>query len=96
VKTTAKIRELNPFWLVIAIGLCLRLAIASLLPPGYDESYYLFYGRYLSLSFFDHPPAVGAWSWLGQQLGDGVLALRTPSVISYTVALITLAEATNN
>ena len=29
------------------------------LPPGYDEAFYLFYGRYPNLSYLDHPVGVG-------------------------------------
>lgn len=82
------------FWWIILAGFLARLAIASILPPGYDEAYYLFYGRNLDFSFFDHPLAVGIWSWIGQRLGDGVLPLRLPSVISYTISLILLGDAT--
>lgn len=73
--------------LLLLVGLVFRLLLAALLPPGYDEAYYLFYGRNPSLSYFDHPMAVGVWSWLGQRLGDSPLTLRLPSVLSYTAAL---------
>jgi 4-amino-4-deoxy-L-arabinose transferase-like glycosyltransferase len=65
-----------------------------ILPPGYDEAYYHFYGRHLALSYFDHPAAVGIWSWAGHRLGGSIQALRIPSLLSYTVALALLASAT--
>ena len=80
--------------LLLGIGLLVRLLLACVLPPGYDEAYYVFYGRHLDLSYYDHPLAVGLWSWLGQQLGGSVLALRLPSVLSYTLALALLGAAT--
>jgi len=80
--------------ILLATSFGLRLALAALMPPGYDEVYYFFYGRHIDLSFFDHPLAVGVWSWLGQRLGSSVLALRLPSVLSYTLALGLLAQAT--
>lgn len=79
---------------VLALGFVFRMALAALLPPGYDEAYYLFYGQHLSLSYFDHPIAVGLWSWLGQMLGNTPLALRFPSVCGYTLALWLLGGAT--
>ncbi|QNG30455.1 glycosyltransferase family 39 protein [Synechococcus sp. LTW-R] len=81
-------------WFVLGLGFCLRLLLAALLPPGYDEAYYVFYGRQLDLSYFDHPVAVGIWSWAGQQIGGNTLALRLPSLLSYTAALVLLADAT--
>ncbi len=79
--------------LVLLGGLGLRLILSAILPPGYDEAYYLFYGRHLDLSYFDHPAAVGLWSWAGQRLGHSILALRVPSLLSYTIALGLLASA---
>ena len=81
--------------LLIGLGLLIRLFLAVVLPPGYDEAYYVFYGRHLDLSYFDHPLAVGLWSWLGQRLGGSVLALRLPSVVSYTAAMALLGAATD-
>ena len=80
--------------LVLLAGLALRLALSAILPPGYDEAYYTFYGQHPALSYFDHPAAVGIWAWAGQRLGGSILALRLPSLLSYTLALALLAEAT--
>ncbi|NBQ20511.1 MAG: hypothetical protein EBU30_02130 [Synechococcaceae bacterium WB6_3B_236] len=71
----------------------MRLAIAALLPPGYDEAYYLFYGHHLALSYFDHPAAVGLWAWLGLHLPFSSFGLRLPGVLSYTLASALLALA---
>ena len=74
-------------------GLALRIAIALLLPPGYDEAYYLFYGHHLAASYYDHPIMVGLWAWLGWQLPGDSFGLRIPSLISYTLASGLLALA---
>jgi 4-amino-4-deoxy-L-arabinose transferase-like glycosyltransferase len=79
---------------ILVLGLAMRLLFAVVLPPGYDESYYLFYGQHLALSYFDHPLAICLWSWLGNLLGGGILALRLPVLLSYTLATALLAEAT--
>ena len=84
---------------LVALGLVFRLVLALILPPGYDESYYLFYGQNPALSYFDHPLAVGLWAWLGLAASpllpaDPVLALRLPGLISFSAALVLLAEAT--
>lgn len=54
---------------ILLAGLIFRALVALILPPGYDESYYLFYGQHPALSYFDHPLATGLWSWLGNALG---------------------------
>lgn len=83
---------------LVGLGLVFRLVLALILPPGYDESYYLFYGQNPALSYFDHPLAVGVWAWLGLHAAallpaQPVLALRLPGLISYSLALVLLAEA---
>ena len=84
---------------LVALGLAFRFGLALILPPGYDESYYLFYGQNLALSYYDHPLLVGLWAAAGQALGDisgigPVLALRLPGLLSYSAAIVLLAEAT--
>lgn len=84
---------------LVAAGLVLRLTLAVILPPGYDESYYLFYGQNPALSYFDHPLAVSLWARLGLAAtallpDQPVLALRLPGLLSYSAALVLLAEAT--
>lgn len=79
---------------VLLLGLAARLLLALILPPGYDEAYYQFYGLHPALSYFDHPAAVGLWSWISDHLGGQLLALRLPCLISYTVALTWMSGAT--
>ena len=83
---------------IVLAGLALRLALALILPPGYDESYYLFYGQNLAFSYFDHPLMVGLWAAIGQNLpllgqAHPVLALRVPGLLSYCAAVVLLAQA---
>jgi hypothetical protein len=78
---------------ILLASLAFRSLVALILPPGYDESYYLFYGQHPALSYFDHPLATGLWSWLGNALGGSIVALRLPSLLSYTLATGLLAEA---
>lgn len=71
---------------VIAISTLLRLIVAALLPFGVDESYAIVAGRNLSLSYFDHPPAVFWLSHAAAQLGgDSPLALRWPFVLLFAL-----------
>ena len=96
--------KLGLFWQLLLLGLLIRCGLALILPPGYDEAYYLFYGKNLSLSYFDHPLAVGLWSWLGGVIsrlptpelsGTALLfALRIPSLLAYTAALGLISDAT--
>ena len=82
-----------PIPLILLAGLLLRLMLLLMLPPGYDEAYYLFYGSHPALSFFDHPAAVSLWAWLGSHLQLGIIGLRLPVALSYTIASAFLALA---
>jgi 4-amino-4-deoxy-L-arabinose transferase-like glycosyltransferase len=79
---------------VLVAGLVLRVILAIILPPGYDEAYYVLYGQNPSLSYFDHPLAVGLWSWLGQHIALAPWAMRIPGLLSYTAASFLLTQAT--
>jgi len=86
---------------IVLASLALRLVLAMLMPPGYDESYYLFYGQNLALSYFDHPLAVAIWAAIGQGLpllgqAHPVLALRIPGLLSFSAALVLLSEASRS
>lgn len=92
-------------WKLLVVGLLIRVVLAVILPPGYDEAYYLFYGQNPSPSYFDHPLAVGLWSWLGEAfaglpspplMGTPLLvALRLPSLLAYTAGLALISDATH-
>ena len=87
-------RRLPPLAQLLLAGLVARVLLGLVLPPGYDEAYYLFYGRHPNLSYLDHPVGVGLWSLVGNALGGSIFALRVPSLLSYTAALGLLASAT--
>ena len=60
----------------------LLLTVAKLLAAGFahfveDEAYYRLWGLYPALSYFDHPPMIGWWIWIGQQVfGDTIFGAR--------------------
>jgi len=71
---------------VILVATALRLLVAAALPLGVDESYAVVVARTLSLSWFDHPPAV---FWLAHAAaalgGESPLALRWPFVLLFAL-----------
>lgn len=73
-------------WQLILFATLLRLLVAAVLPLGVDESYEAVVSRTLSLSYFDHPPAV---FWIthvaGSVGGESPLALRWPFVLLFAV-----------
>lgn len=64
------------------------LALAALVPPFDDELYYWCWSRDLQLSYYDHPPMVAYLIRLSTELlGNTILAIRLPGVVSGMVVL---------
>lgn len=56
-----------------------------------DEAYYRLWGLYPASGYYDHPPMVAWWIWLGQTIvGDTALGLRLMGVLSAAVATLAL------
>ena len=71
---------------VIAAATLLRLLVATTLPLGVDESYEAVVSRTLSLSYFDHPPAVFWLTHAAAALGgESPFALRWPFVLLFAL-----------
>lgn len=69
-------------WLVILIGLGIRLAISGqfLLVP--DEANYWQWSRYPALGYHDHPPMIAWTIWLATRIfGQTEFAVRLPTVL---------------
>lgn len=67
---------------VIALLVAVRLLVAALFPLVPDEAYYWVWARRLAFGYFDHPPMVAWWVWLGTKLlGDTYLGVRFLAVL---------------
>ncbi len=67
---------------IFVISFIIKLCLAWLLPVTLDEYYYFIWGKFPSLSYFDHPPMVGWIMMLSQNLtsfGEG--AIRWPFIL---------------
>jgi 4-amino-4-deoxy-L-arabinose transferase-like glycosyltransferase len=74
--------------LLIATTLIARVAFASSLGLGVDESYTVATARHLALSYFDHPPAAWWVTWAARRLMDteSPLALRLPFILLFALS----------
>jgi 4-amino-4-deoxy-L-arabinose transferase-like glycosyltransferase len=62
---------------LVLILAAVRLAVAASLPLTEDEAYYRLWAQAPALGYFDHPPMIAWWIWLGERLaGDTPLAIR--------------------
>jgi hypothetical protein len=73
------------FWLALLVSLAVRTFLASRVPIIGDEAYYLMWGKYPSLGYYDHPPMIGWISTLilplAHALGNSWVIFRLPSLL---------------
>jgi 4-amino-4-deoxy-L-arabinose transferase-like glycosyltransferase len=71
------------------------LGLAAWLPPADDEVYYWCWAQRLQMSYYDHPPMVAYMIRVCTELlGDTLLALRVPAIVSTLTVLAVIARLT--
>lgn len=86
---TSPPRVPSPVAVVIAF-LAIHLVAALFVGLGFDETYYWTWSRFLSASYFDHPPMVAWWIRAGTALfGDNPLGIR----ILFVLAMVPTSAA---
>lgn len=74
---------------ILTASLLVKLVLALYIPLTLDEYYYFLWGKYLSLSYFDHPPMVGWLMFFSQPLqaiAEG--AIRWPFLLMSQATLL--------
>lgn len=81
--------------LLTAATLAVRLLVAELQPLTADEAYYRLWSMRPALGYYDHPPMLAWWIWLGRGLaGDTPLGVRLlPTLAAAATTLLTYALA---
>jgi undecaprenyl-diphosphatase len=78
---------LQATWLILALGLIIRLIISSQFMLVPDEANYWQWSRYLDIGYYDHPPMIAWTIWLATTLfGQNEFAVRLPTILGITVA----------
>ncbi len=67
------------FLLLLGAFLLLNLLQSAFTQLIFDEAYYWYYAQHLSWGYFDHPPMVALFIWLGTSLFEGELGVRLVS-----------------
>src|SRR3989339_2129293 len=72
------------FFILTAVTSLLRLLVVGRIGLGDDEAHYFAYSRFLDLSFYDHPPAIGYIIKISTMIcGNNEFAVRLPAVIFF-------------
>lgn len=67
----------------IAVVLVIRLVFAGLIHLTEDEAYYRLWALYPQAGYYDHPPMIAWWGWLGRHVvGDNALGMRLLPVLA--------------
>jgi 4-amino-4-deoxy-L-arabinose transferase-like glycosyltransferase len=72
-----------------------RLAVAATVPLTEDEAYYRLWSMRPAFGYFDHPPMIAWWIWLGRHLaGDSPLGVRLiPTLATAATSLVAFDAA---
>lgn len=85
-----------PRWVfaVLALAALVQFILAARLELAPDEAYYWLWSRHPSLSYYDHPPMVAAFIWLGTHIaGHTELGVRLLGPLSLLATSLLLAGA---
>ncbi len=69
------------FWLVALLSILVKFFLAWKVPITGDEAYYIMWGKYPALGYYDQPPMIG-WVLAAVQLfGRSPVLLRMPAIL---------------
>ncbi len=78
---------------LISVLFAIRLFLAASLHLTEDEAYYRLWAQVPALGYYDHPPMVSWWIWLGVHLvGDTPLGVRLLPIISCAVSSLVVFD----
>jgi 4-amino-4-deoxy-L-arabinose transferase-like glycosyltransferase len=70
-------------WITLGAILAFRLLAAGLIHLTEDEAYYRLWSLFPQAGYYDHPPMIAWWIWLGRHLvGDNALGVRLLPVLA--------------
>ncbi|MFY7955320.1 MAG: hypothetical protein ACOVN8_04105, partial [Burkholderiaceae bacterium] len=70
------------FILLLVTTTLIKLWLAAVFPFTGDEAYFYQWGTHPDWGgFYDHPPMVGWWLWVMQQISSHPVVLRLPAVL---------------
>ena len=77
---------IDKVWLLIGLGVLVRLVFLGLLDLLPEEAYYWSYAQHLSIGYLDHPPMVAWLIYIFQTiLGRSEFAVRMPAFLGWLV-----------
>jgi 4-amino-4-deoxy-L-arabinose transferase-like glycosyltransferase len=79
---------------VIAATIALRLVVGALTPLTEDEAYYRLWSMAPAFGYYDHPPMIAWWIWVGRQVaGDTALGVRLLPILASAATSLLVFDA---
>jgi 4-amino-4-deoxy-L-arabinose transferase-like glycosyltransferase len=84
-----------PLVAVVGVTLIVRLVAGGLIHLTEDEAYYRLWSMSPALGYYDHPPMIAWWVWLGRKIaGDGPLGVRLLPIVASAATSILVFDMT--
>lgn len=69
------------FYMVLGVSFVVKLFLAAIMPVTGDEAYFVLWGRYPDLGYYDHPPMLGWWLAPMVRVSEALWWLRLPTIV---------------
>jgi 4-amino-4-deoxy-L-arabinose transferase-like glycosyltransferase len=78
---------------IVVIATMVRVAVASHLHLTEDEAYYRLWSMAPALGYYDHPPMIAWWVWLGREIaGDSPLGVRLIPILASALSSLLIFD----
>lgn len=74
-------------WYLLLIWFIANIITTSFLELSNDEAYYWMYSQNLDWGYFDHPPMIALWNWIGYSILPNEIGVRLPSILLTTATI---------
>jgi len=81
------------FAIILLLISAARLAAGALAPLTEDEAYYRLWSLRPAFGYFDHPPMIAWWIWLGRRIaGEGAIGVRLLPILGCALTSIVTVD----
>lgn len=80
----------KPIWLFLLCWTIFNAIQSYILEVHADEAYYWMYSKFMDWGYFDHPPMVALFIWLGDHIIHNELGLRLVTILTSSTSIYLL------
>jgi len=78
------------YLLILLVCFILKLALAGVAVLLADEAYFVLWGKYPALGYYDHPPLIGWLLTAVSQIGTSPIFIRLPAILASLFASVSI------